>query len=65
MSNVRSPAWGRVRGHLRRWMPSVAQVLDQNTWRALHGEAGPANEKLLSLFEPRAAVLVKDRSATC
>ncbi len=59
-----TPARGRVRTHLRTWLPRVAQVLDQTTRRVLHGEAVPADEKLVSLFEAHAAVLVKDRRAT-
>ena len=53
-----------LRAHLTRLLPRVAQVIDQTTRRVLHGEAVPADEKLVSLFEAHADVLVKDRRAT-
>jgi IS5 family transposase len=51
----------RVRTHLITLLPRVAQVIDQTTRRVLHGEAVPAEEKLVSLFEAHADVLVKKR----
>ena len=54
----------RLRTHLRTMLPRVAQVIDQTTRRVLHGEAVPADEKLVSLFEAHADVLVKDRRDT-
>ncbi|MGA9837468.1 MAG: ISNCY family transposase [Gemmatimonadaceae bacterium] len=54
----------RLRTQLTTLLPRVAQVIDQTTRRVLHGEAVPAAEKLVSLFEAHADVLVKDRRAT-
>ena len=45
-------------------LPRVAQVIEQATRRVLHDEAVPADEKLVSLFEAHADVLVKDRRDT-
>jgi IS5 family transposase len=53
-----------LRAQLTRLLPRVAQVIDQTTRRVLHGEAVPADEKLVSLFEAHADVLVKDRRTT-
>jgi len=54
----------RVRLGLTTLLPRVAQVIDQTTRRVLHDEAVPADEKLVSLFEAHADVLVKDRRDT-
>lgn len=54
----------RVRTQLTTLLPRVAQVIDQTTRRVLQGEAVPADEKLVSLFEAHADVLVKDRRDT-
>lgn len=59
-----TPARDRVRTQLTAVLPLVAQVIDQTTRRVLHGEAVPADEKLVSLFEAHADVLVKDRRDT-
>lgn len=57
-------ARARLRTQLPAVLPRVAQVIDQTRRRVLHGEAVPADEKLVSLFEAHADVLVKDRRAT-
>lgn len=54
----------RVRTQLTTLLPRVAQVIDQTTRRVLHGEAVPADEKLVSLFEAHTDILVKDRRDT-
>ena len=59
-----TPARERLRTHLTLMLPRVAQVIDQATRRVLQGEAVPADEKLVSLFESHADVLVKDRRDT-
>lgn len=59
-----TPARWRVRTQLTRMLPRVAQVIDQTTRRVLQGETVPADEKLVSLFEAHADVLVKDRRTT-
>lgn len=59
-----TPTRDRLRAQLLTLLPHVAQVIDQTTRRVLHGEAVPADEKLVSLFETHADVLVKDRRDT-
>ena len=59
-----TPARRRLRTQLRRLLPRVAQVIDQTRRRVVHGEAVPADEKLVSLFEAHTDVLVKDRRDT-
>jgi IS5 family transposase len=54
----------RLRLQLTTLLPRIAQVIDQARRRVLHEEAVPADEKLVSLFEAHADVLVKDRCAT-
>ena len=54
----------RLRTQLTRLLPRVAQVIAQTTRRVLRGEPVPAEEKLVSLFEAHADVLVKDRRET-
>lgn len=61
------PATGvrdRIRTQLTTLLPRVAQVIDQATRRVLQDEPVPADEKLVSLFEAHADVLVKDRRDT-
>ena len=53
-----------LRAALTTMLPRVAQVMDQTRRRVLHGETVPAGEKLVSLFEAHADVLVKDRRDT-
>jgi IS5 family transposase len=59
-----TPARERLRAQLITLLPRVAQVIDQTTRRVLDGEAVPADEKLVSLCEAHADILVKDRRDT-
>lgn len=54
----------RLRTQFTTLLPRVAQMIDQTTRRVVHGEAVPADEKLVSLFEAHTDVLVKDRRET-
>ena len=54
----------RLRAQLTTLLPRVAQVTDQTTRRVLRDVAVPADEKLVSLFEAHADILVKDRRDT-
>lgn len=49
----------RWRAQVSHYLPVIARVLDQTERRVLHGQAVPANEKLVSLFEPHADIIVK------
>jgi IS5 family transposase len=39
--------------------PLIERIIDQSERRVLRGEAVPAGEKLVSLFEPHADIIVK------
>ncbi len=54
----------KLHGQLSAVLPLVAQVMDQTERRVLHDERVPADEKLVSLFEAHADVIVKDRRDT-
>lgn len=58
------PSLRRLQHRLVEILPLVEQVIAQTTRRVLYGEAVPASEKLVSLFESHADVLVKDRRET-
>ena len=49
----------RWRAEVSHYLPLIARVLDQSERRVLHGQPVPANEKLVSLFEPHADIIVK------
>lgn len=46
------------------YRPLIAQVIDQTRRRVIDGEEVPANEKIVSLFEPHTDIIVKDRRGT-
>lgn len=52
------------RDELAALLPLVARIIDQTERRVFQQEAVPADEKLVSLFEAHADVLVKDRRET-
>ena len=43
------------------FVPLVEQVINQTTRRVLHGESVPADEKLVSLFEPHTRIISKGK----
>ena len=47
------------RSDVENFLPLVAQVIDQTKRRVFDGEAVPADEKLVSLFETHADIIVK------
>src|ERR1700751_4846389 len=47
------------RGQVRHYLPLIERVVTQAERRVLAGEAVPAGEKLVSLFEPHADIIVK------
>jgi IS5 family transposase len=59
-----TPVRDRLRTQFTTLLPRVAQIIDQTTRRVVHGEAVPADEKIVSLFEAHTDVLVKDRRKT-
>jgi IS5 family transposase len=56
LSGIAAERW---RARVDHYLPLIARVLDQTERRVLHGQAVPANEKLVSLFEPHADIIVK------
>jgi IS5 family transposase len=46
---------------LDEFVPLVEQVINQTTRRVLHGESVPADEKLVSLFEPHTRIISKGK----
>jgi IS5 family transposase len=49
----------RWRAGVNHYLPLIARIIDQSERRVLNGEAVPAGEKLVSLFEPHADIIVK------
>lgn len=43
-------------------LPLGQQVIDQTTRRVVHGEAVPAPEKIVSLFEPHSAIIQRGKA---
>jgi len=56
-----SPAVELWRDKVRHFAPLIEQIITQSERRVLAAEAVPANEKLVSLFEPHADIIVKGR----
>jgi IS5 family transposase len=56
---VAGTAAERWRARVDHYLPLIARVLDQSERRVLRGQAVPAGEKLVSLFEPHADIVVK------
>lgn len=53
-----------LRAELLAVLPLVERVIDQSRRRVLEGERVTANEKIVSIFEPHADILVKDNRTT-
>jgi len=51
----------RLVGQIDRFLPLVEQVVSQTRRRVLEGDAVPAAEKLVSIFEPHTAVIRRDK----
>ena len=49
----------RWRAGVDHYLPLIARIIAQSARRVLKGEAVPASEKLVSLFEPHADIIVK------
>ena len=55
-------AAGKLRARLEQIVPRVEQVVDQAVRRVFGGENVPAGEKLVSLFEPHPAIIVRGKA---
>jgi transposase, IS5 family len=49
----------RWRARVQHYLPLIGRVLDQSERRVLRGQAVNAGEKLVSLFEPHADIIIK------
>ena len=59
LTGLTGGAVARWRAEVDHFLPLIARVLDQSERRVLHGQAVPARDKLVSLFEPHADIIVK------
>jgi len=56
---------GKLAGELRHFLGLFKRVIDQTERRVLHGETVPAEQKVVSLFEPHTDIIIKDGRDTC
>ena len=59
LAEVTGTAAQRWRTEVAHYLPLIARVITQSERRVLQDEAVPAGEKLVSLFEPHADIIVK------
>ena len=59
LARVPSLAAAMWRAQVEHYHPLIARIIEQGERRVLRGEAVPAREKLVSLFEPHADIIVK------
>jgi transposase, IS5 family len=59
LSGLGGIAAERWRAQVNHYLPLIARVLDHSERRVLHGQTVPAGEKVVSLFEPHADIIVK------
>jgi transposase, IS5 family len=59
LSDLAGVAAGRWLAQVDHYLPLIARVLDQSERRVLHGQTVPPGEKVVSLFEPHADIIVK------
>jgi transposase, IS5 family len=53
------------RAQMQHYQPLIVRIIEQCERRVLRGEAVPAQEKLVSLFEPHADIIVKGSREPC
>jgi IS5 family transposase len=61
---ARVEALAALREELLQVLPLVERVIDQSRRRVLESEKVPADEKIVSIFEPHTDILVKDNRTT-
>ena len=59
MAESAEPAVARWRAEVDHYLPLIARVIIQTQRRVFDGQTVPASEKLVSLFEPHADIIVK------
>jgi len=57
-----SPAAQRLQDTLETFMPRAQQVIDQTSRRVLQAEQVPANEKIVSIFEPHTDIIRRNKA---
>jgi IS5 family transposase len=60
LADIEVEAWLAA---LRHYLPLIERIIEQTERRVLNGEQVPAADKLVSLFEPHADIIVKGRRA--
>jgi IS5 family transposase len=55
---------GKLADELRHYVGLAKRVISQTERRVLYGESVPAEEKIVSIFEPHTDIIVKDRRET-
>jgi IS5 family transposase len=53
-----------IQFEIEHFLPLVERVIDQTRRRVLKGESVPATDKIVSIFEPLTAIIIKDRRET-
>ncbi len=64
LASVRKPGAQTIREKLLHFVSLAKRVVDQATRRVLQEEKVPAQQKVVSIFEPHTDVIVKDRRET-
>jgi IS5 family transposase len=59
LAEIAGTAAERWRAQVDHYLPLIARIIAQSERRVLNGEAVPAGEKLVSLFEPHADIIVR------
>jgi IS5 family transposase len=59
LAEITEMAVGRWRAEVDHYLPLIERIITQTRRRVLDGEVVPAGEKLVSLFEPHADIIVK------
>jgi IS5 family transposase len=59
LAKITEPAVARWRAEVEHYLPLIARVISQTQRRVFDGKAVPASEKLVSLFEPHADIILK------
>jgi len=59
LAEIAGTAAERWRAQVGHYLPLIARIIAQSERRVLNGEAVPAGEKLVSLFEPHADIILK------
>ena len=65
LAGARDWAVALWQAQVRLYRPLIAQIIDQTERRVLAGEAVPASDKLVSLFEPHADIIRKGSEVAC